>query len=758
MVAQNVAYAQATIDPPATTIASNDDAPVKVINKDALKQLGQNLNMLFNQYRSDRRLAELRWLRNQRQYLGVYDPEVETTLNTSRSRAYPRLTRVKCISVLSRIMNLMFQGNERNWELRSAPSPDMTLKEVQEAISQALDKDKKAGTLDPNTPPDMDYMMAAIRVYSQQRAEKLSDLIDDQLQELGGDQTEDYVALNRKALQSGILYGLGVLRGPFVRECEGIKWDTSGQVPMPKRATVYKPMFEWLPVWDFYPDMSAKRFKAMDGYFIRHVMNRSQILALKKKPNFFDDQIDQYLNRHTTGNYRPDWYESELRAMGVKANVNEQKVETQKYEIIIWHGKVSGLALSLCGCTVSPDKMAYEIDAEIWLIDGNVIKADTNAWADLGVDMDLIHTFLFDEDDTSAIGFGLPNAVRDSQMAVSAASRMLLDNASVVCGPQLEINTDLLRQDQDLEAIGAYKIWYREGEGADAQWPAVRKVEIDAHIDSLLKIIDTFMKFADMETFVGPATGGDMSNAPSEPMRTAAGASMLRGDAALPFKDMIRAFDRFTQSIIQACVNFNRKFNPDLAPDGDYDVIARGATSLMAKEIRGMQADELVKSLTPDEAVYIDHEKLLKARLRARDMDDVMVDETEATRRIAQQSQTTQQQQDVQQRTAEAAIRKVLSDAFKNISQAQKNTAAADADTVNAVVALLEKGLNVGALNGQGLPGSDGAADSGQLPAGGDGGQGGPPMGDPSVGGGQGAPDLSGGAGSPPVAGGGQGV
>jgi hypothetical protein len=53
-----------------------------------------------------------------------------------------------------------------------------------------------------------------------------------------------------------------------------------------------------------------------------------------------------------------------------------------------------------------------------------------------------IHPFLFDEDDTSPIGQGLPNVMRDSQMSIAAATRMLLDNASVVCGPNLELNMD----------------------------------------------------------------------------------------------------------------------------------------------------------------------------------------------------------------------------------------------------------------------------------------------------------------------------
>ena len=279
-------------------------------------------------------------------------------------------------------------------------------------------------------------------------------------------------------------------------------------------------------------------------------------------------------------------------------------------------------------------------------------------------------------------------------MAISAATRMLLDNASVVCGPNLEMNTDLLRPDQDLQAISAYKVWYREGTGADAQFPAVRNVEINSHLNDLMKIIELFMKFADTETFVGPATGGDMAQAPSEPMRTAAGASMVRGDAALPFKDIVRSFDQFTQSVIESMVQFNKLLNPAQAPEGDYDVIARGATSLIAKEIKGAQADQLAATLKPEEMIHIDERKLVMARIKARDMEDILVSEEEAQRRQQQQDDQAQKQQDMQTQQAEATIRKLLSDAFKNISAAQKNTATADAATVSAALDLLERGLN----------------------------------------------------------------
>ena len=45
-----------------------------------------------------------------------------------------------------------------------------------------------------------------------------------------------------------------------------------------------------------------------------------------------------------------------------------------------------------------------------------------------------------------------------------------------------------------------------------------------------------------------------MAQAPSEPMRTAAGASMLRGDAALPFKDIVRSFDTFAAITIPPAI------------------------------------------------------------------------------------------------------------------------------------------------------------------------------------------------------------
>ena len=673
--------------------APDTAAPVRRLNGAQMAVIAQKLSSVFKRYEADRRVVEERWLRNLRQYLGQYDPEVESQLSTMRSKAYPKLTRVKVISVLSRIMNLMFPGNERNWELKASPSPDMDPDEIMEALQKQSAKAREAGVPFELTE---ETVTAAVQRLAEERASALVTLIDDQLQELGGDQTLDYVALNHKVAQSGIMYGMGLLRGPFLRQETRTSWsmDPVYARPIPVVTTVNKPMYEVLPVWDFYPDMTAKSLRQMDGYFVRLVMSRAQLRALARRSDFMAEPIKRFIQLHSTGNYSAKNFETQLRTLGASQQVNLQASDLGgRFEIIVWHGTMSGQDLAACGVEVTPDQLTDDLEAEVWLLGDHIIKAEINAWRRMGIDMQTIHAFIFDEDDSSPVGNGLPNIMRDSQMSVAAATRMLLDNASVTCGPNLEVNSALLAPGQDISAIGPYKVWDREGTGADAMAPAVRNITIDAHMPELQSVVDMFMKFADMETFVGPATGGDMERGMAEPMRTAAGASMLRGDAALPFKDIVRRFDTFTQSVITSLVHFNKKFNPHKTPKGDYNVIARGATSLIAKEVRGIQLDTLAATLTPEERLHVDERKFIEQRFAVRDLKDLLLPMDEVKRRQAAAAQQAADAAEMQRRMMEAEIRDRAADAYKSVAQAQKHAASADAATAQSAVKVLEAGM-----------------------------------------------------------------
>ena len=658
-------------------------APKLPINDVALKALGTRLTTRFGEFKRERREVEVQWLRNLRQYLGQYDPEMLEKIEADRSRAYPKLTRVKVVSMVSRLMALLFPTSEKNWGLQASRSPTFAAETVQQILNMWAEKNPGAQI----TKKELDRIL---KKAASIMAEKMEAEVDDQLMDIGGSAAMDYVALVRKVVFSAVLYGPGVLKGPMtVQRRQGVYEITASGV-MVSEEDVLRPYFEYVPCWDYYPDMSAKTFAQMDGQFQRHVFSRHQLRKLADRGDFFGDRIKAYLETHQEGNYRRETYESELKQLGGANNVKDAG---RKFEVIEYWGYVFGHELRAAGVEVADTKLSDELRATIWMVDGEPIKAALDPFPE-GVQM--YHEFVFEEDEVNLMGSGLPPICRDSQLGVCASTRMLIDNASVACGPQLEVNLDLLRLDQDTRGVKPFKVWYREGDGQAAGTPAVRNVSIDSHIPELMSMVDMFMGFADKETFVSPATNGDMENSPSEPMRTSSGASMILGNAALPFRDIVRNFDQFTMSVMHALVQWNRLFNPNEDIKGDLQPVARGATSLIAKEVRAMALDNLANTLRDDEAIYVDMQELARSRISVRDLptERLMLSDEDVEKKQSEIAQKQQQQEALQEEALRATIRKELADAFKATSQAKKNLDGADAAVFNAVMAAIEKGLD----------------------------------------------------------------
>jgi hypothetical protein len=92
------------------------------------------------------------------------------------------------------------------------------------------------------------------------------------------------------------------------------------------------------------------------------------------------------------------------------------------------------------------DKLHDMFSAVVWVLDKVVIRATLGPWAILGEEdpISSFHQFVFEEDDTSLIGPGLPTTMRDSQLGVCAATRMVLDNGRRGVRPNVEVNEALL--------------------------------------------------------------------------------------------------------------------------------------------------------------------------------------------------------------------------------------------------------------------------------------------------------------------------
>lgn len=626
--------------------------------------LGTSLHSMFTRYEADRRSWEERMLQNYRQYKGEYDPSIK--IDPNRSKAYPKVTRAKCISTVARLMQMLFPVAEKNWSIKPSPVPNMSAENLTAALSQITD---------PAAPEEA--VTAAIYNFAKGRAAGMEKEMDDQLVELGGTKELPYVSLCKKVIEGGTKFGMGVLKGPLVREQEQTRWrrnPLTGQFEI-TRVKAYRPYYEVTSAWNYYPDMSAKTFASMDGQFERHTMNRRQLQDLAKRPGFNSEAIQAFITAHKDGNLRWRNFETQLRQMGTQERMLDA---AGKFEALEYWGDAKAGGLRAAGVeiplTIDDEQM---VEAHVWLLDQHVIKAEVSPY---DTALRPYHHFVFEEDDSSLTGEGLPYVMRDSQLGICAATRMIVDNAAVSAGPIFEVNRTLLAPDTDTKTIHAFKVFEREDEAPSAATPAVREIQVNSHIGALTQVLNTFREFADMETFITPAMNGDFTNSAKEPFRTTGGASMILAGASLPLRDIVRNFDAFTLSVISSLYLWNMQFNDKAEIKGDYQVAARGAASLIAKEVRAQSLDQFAATLTPAEAEYVDPKALVTERAMVRDLpvtELLFSDDAVKAQREAKTAQSERADQ-LQRELIEAEIKQTVGSAVQKLAQAKKAGAAAD--------------------------------------------------------------------------------
>ena len=180
---------------------------------------------------------------------------------------------------------------------------------------------------------------------------------------------------------------------------------------------------------------------------------------------------------------------------------------------------------------------------------------------------------------------------------------------------------------------------------------------------------------------------------------TSSGLSMLMGAVNIVIKDLITAWDEgITQPFIRAMYAWNMKFNSDDSIKGDYDVVATGSASLIAKEVRARQLNELA-AMTANEfdAPYVKRDVLNRKRGEANELVDVIKTEDEVNAEMngpQAQAQAQMQQQLVQGQLAElqAKVAKMTADAEAAMAKIGLLKAQAVAQKVSAAYAALQAG------------------------------------------------------------------
>ena len=590
-----------------------------------IQSLGSRLSDVFTEYKDARKETENEWLKDLRQFQGMYEPEVLARLNESgaRSKVFVGLTRTKVMAAYSRIVDLLFQHGDSYFGIEPTPIPQLDpLKAMQMREQAVMQITAASGGMAPELNEDLiaarmseleEEFLEAEQIIAKEAAEKMAVEIHDQLIEANAEQKLKEAILESTIFGSGAIKA-GTIRIDRVQSYSRIQDPTTGQTGFAlSQIEKAMPEVESVSIFDLYPDPYCTSLDDCEGLFRRHVLTRSQLRDLADRPGF-DGEMIRYLIKHNRqGNHTEEDHEKTRRRI---AGINEYSESSNRFEVIEYWGEIDGYELEEHGVDIpeGTDLSDY-FSSCVWFSGGKVIKVMLNPIQGYRVPY---HIFPYERSPHQFWGTGVPRMMRDSQTTMNAATRIWIDNLALSSGPMMEVNTDLLAAGEDPTDIHPWRVFLREG--GDGSMAAVRFYQPVANANGLNQIVELFRRFADETTSLPSYTHGEQTRSLN---KTATGISMLMGAANVALKSTIKNIDDFLlEPMVSALFHFNMEFGTNEKAKGDLKVISRGSTALIQKEVQSQRLLQFLSLVSnPMDAALVDRNQLLRDIAQSLDID-----------------------------------------------------------------------------------------------------------------------------------------
>ena len=570
-----------------------DDAPK---NEDDFNA-GSLISFIQKRYtksEESRRTDEDRWLRAYRNYRGLYGPDVKFT-ETEKSRVFVKVTKTKTLAAYGQITDVLFSNNKfplsvdpsvlpegvteavhfdpKNAEGAAPPAipfgeegaasigKDFDLDKLEEMLGSLKEDLKDVPGLKKGpgqTPSSVTFYPAMVA------AKKMEKKIHDQLDESGASKH-----LRATAFEMA-LFGTGVMKGPFAINKEYPNWTEDGE---------YKPTIKTVPeashvsIWNFYWDPDANNTEDCQYVIERHKMSRTQLRALKRRPHFRKNVIDQLIEQGET--YVKKYWEDDLRDYAPNFDVD-------RFEVLEYWGNVDVELLEENDVTIPEDfKDGDELQANIWYCNGKIIRLVLNPFKPAKIPY---YAVPYELNPYSLAGVGVAENMDDTQTLMNGFMRMAVDNAVLSGNLVFEVDETNLVPGQDMSVYPG-KVFRRQG-GAPGQ--SLFGTKFPNVSQENLQLFDKARQLADESTGMPSFAHGQTGV--SGVGRTASGISMLMNAAGGSIKTVIKNVDDYLLAPLgKAFFSFNMQFDFDPEIRGDLEVSARGTESLMATEVRSQR-------------------------------------------------------------------------------------------------------------------------------------------------------------------------
>lgn len=548
-----------------------------------------------------RQTIENRWFEDLKQYNGEYDEATLKRIQSYRgSEVFINITRPKTKTAEARLGDMLFPTDDRNWELKPTPVPELTLKLTSE--KPAVDERGRVMASPPNAEGETRPVTEAdqamqVMTKAKKKAEAMGLEIEDQLTEA------KYPLKARMCIHDACTLGTGVLKGPIVVGRTRRKWvqkvipqtqtfsqrvgslfgggsQPSKTISMLEISTDPRPSAEHVDIWNFFPDMGAAHMGECRFVYERRYLTHRQLAELARDPYYLKDNIIRAL---TLGAKQSQLTRSPTAvkrdAVGSEPNSAPQ-TENELFEAWEFHGPLDIQDLQAAGVADLPPEAEGLVPGCVVFVGNVVIKAYLNPMETGELPYQV---FNYEKDEASIFGFGVPYRMRNSQKVLNAAWRALMDNAGLSVGPQIIINKRTVQPADGDYRLSPRKVWEMTDINKSVR-DVMASFDIESHQAELTEIINMAMRFADEETGLPLIAQGEQG---PHITKTAQGMGILMNSANVVTRATVKNFDDgITSPMIRKFYDWNMQNSDKDEIKGDFEVDARGSSVLLSKELQ----------------------------------------------------------------------------------------------------------------------------------------------------------------------------
>lgn len=585
---------------------------------------------------------EQRWIDDLRMYHGLYDEKTIQQIKANEgSELFVNLIGPKTDAFAAKMMDLLFPTEDRNWDLRPSPVPEMDRQEeqaqerAQKAKATLQDAQARWADTDPERTPEffeqadqdrqaaeqelseMDQLMsdmADIRAEAKTRADMMRDEMDDQLK------ATNYQAECRDMLEDACKIGTGVMFGPVLSERQHLQWSKGDGGFTLQNAMDMRPGYQRRDPWGFFPDPDARSVQESEGFFYRHLLNKKAMRRLARRPGVDKDALREIIKADAVGGTPQNM--SDLYAV---TNDHNHSVEG-KYQVWEYIGPIEAEELLKLIASYQDTGMAeevfgseeidplMEIHARIEFCQGEVLSF---ALHPLESNEPVYSVYNVKKAEVGLFGFGIPYIGRSPQSAFNAAWRAMMDNGRLAIAPQIVINKDVIRPEDNGHnfTLSEGRIWHRVTGEDNA--PAFEVYNFPINQEYLGNVIEMARIMLDETTAMPQLAQGEQGTGIT---KTAQGMALLMNASNVVFRRMVKNWDDdVTIPNIRRLYDFNMQFSEKEHIKGDYEPFALGSSVLLVRE---MQATNLMQMAInfgdhPEYGAYLDKSEILKEVFKA---------------------------------------------------------------------------------------------------------------------------------------------